>query len=187
MLLLVLTAVVTVSVQTVSAVATNRYVNKNNAGAQAPYDAWTNAAADIQTAVNYAYAGETVIVAAATYDSGGTVINGLTNRVVLTNAITLISSNNDPTVTIIKGNWDPASSYHGCGTAAVRCVYMSNACLIGFMITNGATLAASGSIDGGGIYCASSVTISNCINWGIHLTGVTTIHCGLSAWAHGHA
>ena len=99
---------------------TNRYVVKGNAGV-IPYDTLARAAPDIQTAINYAYAGETVLVAAATYDSGGTVVPGryVTNRVYISKAITVRSLNNDPANTIIKGAWDPATTN---GWLAVRCV-----------------------------------------------------------------
>ena len=57
---------------------TNRYVVKDNVNAAPPYDSWANAAANIQTAIDYGYtaAGSTVLVAAAVYDSGGTVAAG---------------------------------------------------------------------------------------------------------------
>lgn len=83
----------------------------------------------------------------------------LTNRVAIWQAITVRSANNDPTNTIIKGAWDPATAN---GPAAVRCVWMTNgASLIGFMLTNGAT-ETNGS--GGGVRCQSTSTvISNCV------------------------
>jgi hypothetical protein len=153
-----------------SADLTNRYVVKDNPGALAPYDAWTNAAADIQTAINYAFSNETVLVSNGVYDTGG-ITNYpagaiLTNRIAIYKAVTVRSANNDPTNTIIKGAWDPLTTN---GSAAVRCVYMTNgSSLIGFMLTNGATLAAGGGINdtnGGGILCKdpTSPIISNCI------------------------
>lgn len=150
---------------------TNRYVLKNNAAAAEPYDSHANAAGDIQTAINYAYAGETVLVAAATYDTGGVtnypVGTLITNRIAIYKAITVRSANNDPANTIIKGAWDPVLTN---GNAAVRCVFMTNgASLIGFTLTNGATLAAIGASNnnhhGGGVISLSSATtfISNCV------------------------
>ncbi|MFA7159792.1 MAG: hypothetical protein WC299_10865, partial [Kiritimatiellia bacterium] len=152
---------------------TNRYVVKGNVGA-VPYDTLARAAGDIQTAINYAYAGETVLVAAATYDVGGTnnwpAGGKLTNRVAITKAITLQSLNNDPANTIIKGAWDPISTN---GPAAVRCVYMvQNSSLKGFTLSGGATITSNEmtretvglNACGGGV-CAQNylVTISNCI------------------------
>jgi len=166
------TVLVIVFTQTASAALTNRYVDKNCATPSEPYDSWENAATDIQTAINYAYtvAGETVLVAAATYDTGGVTnyptATTLTNRIAIYKAITVRSANNDPTNTIIKGAWDPITTN---GPAAVRCVYMTNrASLIGFMLTNGATLTSGGDgwYDrfGGGVHCQSTNTvISNCV------------------------
>ncbi|MFC1454394.1 choice-of-anchor Q domain-containing protein, partial [Verrucomicrobiota bacterium] len=167
---LILSAILT---QTASGL-TNRYVVKGNGGAAIPYDTLGTAAADIQTAIDYAYAGETVLVAAATYDTGG-ITNWpsgglLTNRVVISKVITLRSIDNNPSTTIIKGVWDPVTTN---GPAAVRCVYMvNNSTLIGFMLTNGATITSNEmtrstvglNACGGGVCAQSaSATISNCI------------------------
>ena len=167
-----LTALTMVFTAVASADLTNRYVVKNNAGAAEPYDSWANAAADIQTAVYYAYAGETVLVAAATYDAGGVTNypagSFLTNRVAIDKAITVRSANNDPASTIIKGAWDPVTTN---GPAAVRCVYMAvGSSLIGFTVTNGATVRTNESpvshdnLSGGGVWCPNTgPIISNCV------------------------
>jgi len=111
-------------------------------------------------------AGDTIWVSNGVYDSGGITNyptgSDQTTRVVITKAITLRSQNNDPTNTIIKGAWDSATN----GPAAVRCLYMAaDSTLIGFMVTNGATLSpVSSRNSGGGIYCANTTAvISNCI------------------------
>jgi len=144
---------------------TNRYVVKDNPNAAEPYDTWDNAAADIQTAIDAAVAnnGDSVIVAPGIYDTGATWDEQNTNRVNLNKAITVISRDNDPATTIIKGAWDPVSTN---GPQSVRCVRMATgAQLIGFTVTNGATASDSiGGDDGGGITCSSTSTIiSNCI------------------------
>ena len=162
--LITVMAAFAVCVPTASAALTNRYVIKNNAGTAVPYDSMANAASNIQVAIDYANAGETVLVAAATYDLGGTNVAGysLTNRVYISKIITVRSIDNNPTNTIIKGAWDPVATN---GPAAIRCVYMvANSSLIGFTLTNGATLTTGDAISrcGGGVY-ASSATVSNCI------------------------
>jgi len=70
----------------------------------APYDSWANAAHDIQTAVNTASAGDTVLVTNGLYATGNAATPGYTlpNRVVVNKPITL-QSVNGPDVTIIQG------------------------------------------------------------------------------------
>ncbi len=147
------------------------YVAQGGQTPISPYDTWTKAASNIQDAISVAIvADDIVLVSNGTYQAGG-VTNWpsgslLTNRVAITNAITVRSANNDPTNTIIKGAGP-------IGDAAVRCVYMvDNSSLVGFTLTNGATLgrigapwAAGGDTnDGGGAYCQSTAaTISNCV------------------------
>jgi len=143
-------------------------------GGQTPapdYTDWTTAASNIQDAISVSTAGDTVLVSNGVYETGG-ITNWpggtlLTNRVAITNAITVRSANNDPANTIIKGAWNPATTN---GPAAVRCVFMTNnSSLIGFMLTNGATLTAAESANaddrnGGGVWCNSAnTTISNCV------------------------
>jgi len=134
---------------------------------------WANATNSIQGAIFKAVAGDTVLVSNGVYDAGG-VTNYptgciLTNRIAITNAITVRSANNDPTNTIIKGAWNPVTTN---GPAAVRGVYMTNgASLIGFTLTNGATLTTNESASGndrygGGIFCQNGTPkpiISNCV------------------------
>ena len=169
-LLACLTALLTALAQPASAALTNRYVIKNNAGAMPPYDSWANAAANIQAAIDYAYVGETVLVAAATYDSGGVTNHPggttLTNRIAIYKKITVRSASNNPGDTIIKGAWDPVATN---GPAAVRCAYLTNdACLAGFTLTNGATLSTNESLAAynlrrGGACANSAGIISNCV------------------------
>lgn len=141
----------------------DRYVVKDNPNAAVPYDTWTNAAADIQTAVDSASDGETVWVSNGIYKTGG--VNGyplgslLTNRVALYKPVTLRSVNG-PSVTSIEG-FGPRT------VRGVRCLYMTNgASIIGFTITNGATRMVYTYTDGSGagIWCESNdASISNCV------------------------
>ncbi|MFA7159913.1 MAG: hypothetical protein WC299_11475 [Kiritimatiellia bacterium] len=149
--------------------AADKYVVKNNPGAVFPYESWTTAAGDIQTAVDaalegepvmvrssarwpflaqrsYRSPGETVWVRAGVYDSGGKPDGSwrskLTNRVAISKAIIVRSENNDPVNTIIKGAWSSDGRTNGPG--AVRCVSMADgSALIGFTLTGGATLTTN--------------------------------------------
>ena len=156
-----------------SALASHAYTNycvvANNTGAIWPYTNWAMAASNIQQAIDLTLDGDTVLVSNGVYNVGGTTNaysgNVLTNRVVINKAITVMSFNNDPTNTIIKGSG--SSDGQTNGVDAVRCVYMSaNSTLIGFMLTNGATTANGGYYDkqGGALMCYSGPNlISNCL------------------------
>lgn len=135
--------------------ATVRYVDLNCANPTPPYADWSTAATNIQNAVDAASAGDQVLVTNGIYQTGGRVVYGSeTNRVVLSNAITLLSANG-PAVTLIVG-----------GTQ-MRCVYVgSNSMLSGFTLTNGQA-RTSGDLtneeSGAGAWCATSGIISNCL------------------------
>lgn len=126
---------------------------------------WADAKQTIQAAVNATTAGDLVLVTNGTYASGGQTQPGyaLTNRVVIHAPIT-VQSVNGAGVTTIRGAWDPIS---GNGPAAVRCVYLTNgALLVGFTLTNGATLAAGSIIyerSGGGLLCEVGAAATGCV------------------------
>ncbi|MBI2440471.1 MAG: hypothetical protein HYV35_03775, partial [Lentisphaerae bacterium] len=144
---------------------------------------WANATNSIQGAIDASNAGDTVLVSNGVYDTGG--VSGypagtvLTNRIAIYKAITVRSKDNDPTNTIIKGYWGSPVHYSN----AVRCVYMTNgASLIGFTVTNGATLTNMPSNaddrNGGGVWSQSTNTvISNCV-----LTGNAGVRFGGGAY-----
>jgi hypothetical protein len=156
------------------------YVNLNNAAPVPPYTSWVSAATNIQDAVDASTNGDVVLVTNGFYATGGRQwYDSGTNRVTLTNRLTLLSVNG-PSVTAIGGVQAP-------GTNAVRCVYMgSNAVLSGFTLTNG-----QGGIgnypDGGGVSGAGigSAVVSNCALVGNVAQGgggafnVTLINCSL--------
>lgn len=141
------------------------YVNVNNPSPASPYTNWADAATVIQDAVDAATAGDTVLCSNGVYDTGGMVTPGyaLTNRVCITNAVT-VRSVNGPGVTIIAG---AEAAGGGCGDDAVRAVFMNNGSMLtGFTITNGYTAADSGYIafdeSGGGIWLTTDCVVSNC-------------------------
>ncbi len=101
---------------------------------------WSTAKQSLQAAVDISAKGDTVLVAPGIYDAGQRITPGgwLSNRVVVTKDITLVSRDGADT-TIIMGARDSAdATYQGCGSNAVRCVYMAVGKLKGFTLTGGA-------------------------------------------------
>lgn len=154
-------------VLSLSASAATRYVDLNSPSPTPPYASWTTAATNIQDAIDVASDGDMVLVTNGIYRAGGRVVFGaMTNRIAVTKPL-VVQSVNGSSLTSIEGN-GPA------GAGAVRCVYLTNqAQLIGFTLTNGATLASGDptkELSGGGVWCeplASPVSlvpvISNCL------------------------
>jgi len=147
--------------------AATRYVVKNNPGAQAPYTTWATAARDIQTAIDAAWPQDLILVSNGVYDTGGRLFGsvGGTNRVVLTNGVT-VRAVNGAAVTAIVGR--PHTAQTNDGPRAVRCVYMeSGTTLEGFTLRNGHSYRYNYS-GGGGALCQSTsarlnhVVVSDC-------------------------
>ena len=179
---------------TVDSLATVHYVDVNNANPATPYTNWSHAATSIQDAVDAAVAGDLILVTNGVYKTGGRQTPGhnLTNRVLVANAITVLSVNG-PEATIIQGYQMPLTTN---GVAAVRCVYLTNgATLSGFTLSNGATLGNGlfygffpQDDAGGGVFCAQSngIVVSNCVLaansavWGGAAYQGTFINCGLT-------
>lgn len=138
------------------------YVALNGASI-APYDTWAKAASNIQMAVSAAAVGDTVWVTNGVYRGGGAHFGTavFSNRVQVIGAIT-VRSVNGPAVTIIEGQ---AGAGGGCGTGAVRCVYLRDgAALVGFTLSNGYTSVGGMEYEtwGGGVY-AYGAHVENCI------------------------
>jgi hypothetical protein len=134
------------------------YVATNGSDAAAGTN-WITARQTIQAAIDGAGNGDTVLVSNGLYATGGRVVYGaMTNRVALTNGIT-VRSLNGPAVTIIAGQGPP-------GDGAVRCAYIaSNSLLAGFTLTGGATRVSGDAAreqSGGGVRCDPFGAVSNC-------------------------
>ena len=123
------------------------YVDLNSINPTPPYSDWSTAATNIQDAVDASSDGDLIWVTNGVYQVGTTIMNdGWTNRVAVTNAITL-QSVNGAAVTWIDGAF------------TVRCVYLSDgATITGFTLTNG------NAPNGGGIHCTSTnALVLNCV------------------------
>ena len=143
------------------------YVAQGNPNPVSPYDSWPTAATNIQDAVNVAFAGGTIIVSNGLYQFGGLVINGLTNRVALTQPLNL-QSVNGPGMTVVQGSQAPADP---SGNSAVRCVFLTDRTMMsGFTLTNG----SSGQGDGGAWCDTANVVVSNCVITGNINGGINT-------------
>lgn len=158
---------VSATVQVLVVVQPIFYVAQGNAGATAPYASWETAAATIQDAIDAAtLPGSLVLVSNGTYNAGGVAVFGtMTNRVALTNIVTVRSANG-PDVTFIVGS-GVGSGGTNCGDGAVRCAYVGNgSTLAGFTLTNGYTRSSGDSVNdrcGGGAICGFSATLTNCV------------------------
>ncbi len=168
-----------------------RYVDLNSAQPAPPYTNWASAAQTIQDAVDAADPGDQILVTNGVYKTGAALYNGTgtSNRVVVGKPL-LLSSVNGPDVTLIQGAQVPDT---GIGTSAVRCVYLtSGATLIGFTLTNGATLGTTGGGGAGGVLGDSEggAVVSNCIvtcNESGGAYGVSLYDCMISNDAAGPA
>lgn len=146
-------------------VAATRFVALNNPNPLSPYTSWATAATNIQDAVDAAVSGDLVLVTNGIYATGGHKwFDSGTNRVTLTDSITL-QSVNGPAVTWIVGH---RVSGNGLAlTNAVRCVGLGGgAVLSGFTLTNGS--GGWGNYPAGGGVAAIRPTtaaslVTNCI------------------------
>lgn len=149
-------------------VAATRHVDLASTNPVAPYVSWSTAATAIQDAVDVCSAGDTVLVSNGVYETGGRALlslGGITNRVAVTNAVTLASVNG-PAVTFIRGEQGANNpDNYPFGNASVRCVYLgTGAVLSGFSLVGGSTPISSSSYDGagGGAYCATGALVTGC-------------------------
>lgn len=142
--------------------ALDRFVIKDNPGAAPPFTSWTNAAADIQSAISNAVAGDVIWVTNGVYDTGNQTWGSyITKTRVLINKNVTVRSVNGPAVTEIVGGGEMTNG-------PVRGVVMTGAGVLeGFTVRDGttgpSTASASQDKQGGGIIAASTSVIRDCI------------------------
>ena len=127
-----------------------------------PFADWRSAATNLQDAIDVALPGDFVLVTNGVFNTGGKVLDGITNRVAIEKSVALMAVNG-PSVTIIQGTKNPGTTN---GPAATRCVYIAaDAVLNGFTCRDGATGGTdSPSQSGGGVLVKSGAgTLLNCI------------------------
>ena len=148
-----------------SAFSTTYYVDASRPDDSGSATNWATAKQTIQSAVDLASAGDTVLVTNGVYDIGGkpAVCHTLTNRVITGEHI-LLQSTSGPELTFICGEEGTDEKEH---TNAVRGVFLQfGATLSGFTIMDGHTVEWSendSDRSGGGIWADVGRVVTNCI------------------------
>jgi len=142
------------------------YVSASSIMPVAPFTSWATAADNIQDAVDAAAVyGALVLVTNGVYQTGGRVVPGeYSNRVAIIKPL-VVRSVNGPSLTMIQGYQTPGTTND---ESAMRCVYLAdNAALVGFTLTQGATRGDNRDTpqegSGGGVRCAPTAVVSNCV------------------------
>ncbi|MDD4734703.1 MAG: right-handed parallel beta-helix repeat-containing protein [Kiritimatiellae bacterium] len=130
------------------------YVWTNSPSPSSPYATWENAAHDIQSAIDAASNGDTVLVTNGVYSTGMFSNEYGVSRVGITKGVTLRSVEG-PEASIIRGDF----------STPARCVYINhtNAALLGFTLENGQTSTIEGKRNGGGALIYNIGLMSNCV------------------------
>ena len=150
----------------VCASAATHYVLKDNPGAEPPFTSWDTAAPDIQSAINEASPGALVLVGNGMYDSGTTVYEGTTNRIVVPDSVT-VQSANGAVHTVLSG------------ATGVRCAaLLGSARLIGFSLT-GADGSSAVWGEGGSAGVENTWIYGNQALRGGGAQGVSLVNCTL--------
>ncbi|MFH0954084.1 MAG: choice-of-anchor Q domain-containing protein [Verrucomicrobiota bacterium] len=139
-----------------------RYVWQESLNPSLPYTSWETAGHDIQTVADASGGGDVIRVHDGVYNTGGRPDpdGGLTNRVYVTNSIT-IQSENGPENAYVTGQADASATN---GPAAIRCVFLAaNSVLSGFTLTGGHTGSDPAEVTGGGAELHNAATLRNCV------------------------
>lgn len=143
------------------ALAITRYVDVNSATPAAPYTSWATAAQSIQAAVDVCVSGDEVVVANGVYAVGGTLLEGVSNRIALHTPVQ-VRSLNGPTSTVICG-----VAYDYMAAVGMRCAYLTNGAeLHGMTLSNGSSYSTATSYPmrhGGGALLTGGGMLSNCV------------------------
>lgn len=133
------------------------YVSLSCKNPVTPFTNWLTAATNLQDAIGVAQPGEIVAAGAGIYTNGGVVMFGAeTNRVAVTNGITLLAVYGRQATLLVGGT-------------QMRCAYVgSNSLISGFTITNGHTKTTgspnlTNEESGGGIWCEPGGMAANCL------------------------
>jgi hypothetical protein len=122
---------------------------------------WSTAKQTIQSGIDAAVEGDTVLVTNGIYNVGCSVMPGqsLSNRVIIAKDITICSVNG-ATETIIEGS---GTNYYGTA-GAMRCVYITNGILDGFTLRGGTSLSTTYDLNryGGGVYSSGGM-LKHCV------------------------
>jgi hypothetical protein len=149
--------------------ATVHCVDLNCTNPVSPYADWTTAATNIQDAVDASNTGDSILVTNGVYQTGGAAVTNAfgsiieSNRVMVTKPLT-IQSVNGSGVTTIEAYQAPGTT--NSGRSGLRCVWLTNgASLSGFTLMNGYAFfrGLNGGSGGGGVYCLSNATVSDCV------------------------
>ena len=130
--------------------------------------------------------------AAGSYNEYGSARNSLTSRLSITQANLGVVADEGRDVTFIEGASATVDAVNGCGSDAVRCVYINStgSYVRGFTLRNGRTLNKDTGSDKdyncggciyGGIAIDCVITGGGCSRRGRGARGVTAVGCSLSA------